>query len=147
MGWNIVCSAEIGHWVAQQNSGGYHEAQSQALGLVKDGKIVAGVIYENWNKKSIFCHIAITGRMTAQYLAIIFDYPFNQCGVDKIVVPIVSDNAKSIKLVENMGFSEECRLRDASPTGDIIFYTLLRKNCRFLEGKYHGKISISTRNT
>jgi RimJ/RimL family protein N-acetyltransferase len=43
---------------------------------------------------------------------------------DKVILPVGSANAKSIKLVENMGFSEEGRIADASPEGDVIIYTL-----------------------
>ena len=69
MGWNIESSTEVGEWVCSQTGGGYHEARSNALGLRKDGEIVAGVVYENWNGRSVFCHIAIEGRMTPAYLA------------------------------------------------------------------------------
>jgi len=104
--------------------------------FMKDGVIVAGVIYENWNRASIFCHIAIEGRMTKAYLKAIFDYPFNACNVKKIIVPVVSNHVKSIKLVTNMGFTEEARIVDGSQDGDIIFLTMTRENCRFLGVRY-----------
>jgi len=132
LGWHIVQGAEIGHWVAKRIAGEFFAEGSSAIGLQKDGVTIAGVIYENWNRQSIFCHIAIEGRMTKAYLKAIFDYPFNVCNVKKIIVPVVSNHAKSIKLVIKMGFTEEARLKDASLDGDIIFLTLARENCRFL---------------
>jgi RimJ/RimL family protein N-acetyltransferase len=132
-----VQGEEIGHWVAQKIEGGYFAEQSSAIGLMKDGKILAGVIYENWNKQTVFCHIAIQGRLTKSYLKAIFDYPFNVLNVQKIIVPVVTDNQKSIKLVTNMGFAEEARIKDGSPLGDIIFMTLAKKDCRFL-GVHYG---------
>jgi RimJ/RimL family protein N-acetyltransferase len=132
LGWHIVQGAEIGYWVAKRYAGQYFAEGSSAIGLQKDGKTIAGVVYENWNKTSIMCHIAIEGRMTKGYLKAIFDYPFNVCKVKKIIVPVISNNAKSLKLVGNMGFTEEARLKDASPDGDIIFLTLAREKCRFL---------------
>jgi RimJ/RimL family protein N-acetyltransferase len=137
LGWHIVQGEEIGHWVAQKIEGGYFAEQSSAIGLMKDGKILAGVIYENWNKQTVFCHIAIQGRLTKSYLKAIFDYPFNVLNVQKIIVPVVTDNQKSIKLVTNMGFAEEARIKDGSPLGDIIFMTLAKKDCRFL-GVHYG---------
>ena len=104
MGWNIVYGTEIGQWVAKRVQGGYDADRSQAIGLIKDGEIVAGVIYENWNKKSIWCHIAVEGRMTPRFLSIIFDYPYNTAQVDKIIVPVGSDNEESTRLVKKMGF-------------------------------------------
>jgi RimJ/RimL family protein N-acetyltransferase len=94
------------------------------------------VIYENWNRASIFCHIAIEARLTKAYLKAIFDYPFNVCNVKKIIVPVVSNHVKSIKLVTNMGFTEEARIVDGSQDGDIIFLTMTRENCRFLGVRY-----------
>ncbi len=127
---------EIGNWVADRTDGSYFAKHSSAIGLQKDAKTIAGVIYENWNKRTVFCHIAIEGRLTKAYLKAIFDYPFNVLNVEKIIVPVVTDNQKSIKLVQNMGFAEEARIKDGSPLGDIIFMTLARKDCRFLGVRY-----------
>jgi RimJ/RimL family protein N-acetyltransferase len=136
MGWHIVQGEEIGNWVADRTDGSYFAKHSSAIGLQKDAKTIAGVIYENWNRRTVFCHIAIEGRLTKAYLKAIFDYPFNVLNVEKIIVPVVTDNQKSIKLVQNMGFAEEARIKDGSPLGDIIFMTLARKDCRFLGVRY-----------
>jgi len=131
LGWHIVQGADVGHWVAERIAGKYFAEGSQAIGLERDGQIIAGVIYENWNYASIVCHIAIEGRMTKTYLKAIFDYPFNVCKVKKIIVPVSSAHVKSLKLVTKMGFIEEARVKDATPDGDIIFLTLAKENCRF----------------
>lgn len=142
MGWNIVNGARVGSWVAKRIRGGYFEERSQAIGLERNGELVAGVIYENWNHKSIWCHIAIEGKMTPAYLAAIFHYPFDTAQVDKIIVPVGSDNEESIRLVKKMGFAEEARIKDARPEGDLILYTLTREACRFLGERYGKRQSI-----
>ena len=147
MGWNIESSTEVGEWVCSQTGGGYHEARSNAIGLRKDGELVAGVVYENWNGRSVFCHIAIEGRMTPAYLAAIFDYPFNVCGVDKIVVPVSSGNSKALRLVGKMGFTEEARIHNADTNGDIVFLTMARDSCRFLGRRYGQKFTETTSDT
>lgn len=119
--------------------GGYFAERSQAIGL-RRGKIVAGVIYENWNHQSIWCHIAIEGRLTPTYLAAIFDYPFNVAQVEKIIVPVGSDNAESLKMVKKMGFVEEGRIKDGRPDGDIVFLTLARDSCRYTKERYRKHI-------
>ena len=134
--WHIVQGAEVGVWVADRIAGEFYSETSSAIGLEKNGKLVAGVIYENWNRASIFCHIAIEARLTKAYLKAIFDYPFNVCNVKKIIVPVVSNHVKSIKLVTNMGFTEEARIVDGSQDGDIIFLTMTKENCRFLGVRY-----------
>ena len=105
------------------------------------------MIYENWNKASIVCHIAIEGRMTKGYLKAIFDYPFKVCEVEKIIVPVASENKKSNKIVTNMGFTEEARIKDCHPDGDIILYTLKREDCRFLGERYGKRRTITTTST
>jgi RimJ/RimL family protein N-acetyltransferase len=132
LGWHIVQGDAVGNWVAARVHGKYFAEGSQAIGLERDGQIIAGVIYENWNKASIVCHIAIEGRMTKGYLRAIFNYPFEVCKVKKIIVPVSSTHVKSLKLVTKMGFIEEARVKDATPDGDIIFLTLAKENCRFL---------------
>jgi RimJ/RimL family protein N-acetyltransferase len=114
--------------------------------LKRNGEFVAGVIYENWNRQSITCHIAIFGRLTPRYLAVIFDYPFVVCDVKKIIVPVDATNLKSVILVENMGFKEEARIKDGMANGDLILYTLAKENCKYLKERY-GKRIITTTST
>ena len=139
MGWNIVQGDPVGVWVVQQTKGAYHY-NSTAIGLERDEQIVAGVVYESFMVTTITCHIGITGRVNKKFLRAIFDYPFKVCKVDKIIAPIPADNEKSIKLVTNMGFTEEARIKRSN--GDMIFFTMLKENCRFLGGKY--EVSNST---
>ena len=138
MCFEIVTGHLAGHWTAEKIKGSYFEAKSQAIGLKQNGEFVAGVIYENWNRQSIVCHIAISGRLTPKYLAVIFDYPFNVCKVKKIIVPVDATNLKSISLVEKMGFTEEARIKDGMADGDMILYTLAKDDCKYL-GERYGK--------
>ncbi len=143
MGGRIVFGDSVGHWVSDRVNGQFFAAASQAIGLERDDKIVAGVIYENWNKVSIWCHIAIEGRLTKQYLWTIFNYPFIQIGAKKIIVPVSSENEKSLSLVGNMGFVEEARIRDARPDGDMVFLVMDKAKCRFLEPRYEQRQSTA----
>ena len=138
MSFELITDHSAGHWTAEQTKGKYFEANSQSIGLKQNGEFVAGVIYENWNGRSIICHIAISGRLTPRYLAVIFDYPFNVCGVKKIIVPVDATNLKSVILVEKMGFTEEARIKDGMADGDMILYTLAKENCKYL-GERYGK--------
>lgn len=141
MGWNIENSPEVGYWVAEQLGRGYFAERCQAIGLRKDGVIVAGAIYENYNGRSIMAHIAFQGRLTPSFIAAIFDYAYNVCGVEKVISVIEDTNTKSIHVCENMGFSEEARIRDSHLGGDQIIYTLKKADCRFIRGRYVEKLS------
>ena len=143
MSFELITDHSAGHWTAEQTKGKYFEANSQSIGLKQNGEFVAGVIYENWNGRSIICHIAISGRLTPRYLAVIFDYPFVVCDVKKIIVPVDATNSKSVTLVKKMGFKEEARIKDGMADGDLILYTLAKKDCKYL-GERYGKKSTST---
>jgi RimJ/RimL family protein N-acetyltransferase len=140
MGRDIVSGPDVGHWVAKRVDYGFLETRANALGLKRNNELIAGVIYENWNHQSIWCHFAIEGQLTPAYLAAIFDYPYNICQVEKIICPVGSDNEQSIKVVKKMGFTEEGRIKEGRPHGDIVFYTLRRDDCRFLNTRYSKRI-------
>lgn len=140
----IVLGHEVGRWVAAKNNQMYFEANSQAVGWEKDGEIVAGVIYDGWNKRSIVCHIAVTGTLTATFLAKVFDYPFRQLQVNKMIATVASKNFKSIRLVTHMGFKEEAKIKDAHPLGDIVIFTMTKEDCKFLGEKYGKRLRLRT---
>ena len=134
----------VGPWVAREICGSFHPEDSQAIGLDRGGKIVAGVIYEQWNRRSIVCHIAVRGLLTPTYLAAIFHYPFVHLGVSKIIAPIGETNRTSVRFVEKLGFKLEARLLDASPDGSLLLYTMGREACRYLGDRYGKKLFAAT---
>lgn len=102
---------------------------------------MAGVLYEDFNGANIVCHIAGEGNWASRgFLGVIFDYPFNQLNVSRITVPVASTNLKSINLVTRMGFTLESTLAQAIPDGDLHLFRMFRKECKYLEGKYRGKV-------
>lgn len=135
----ISSNPYIGDWVAKRINGVFHKEASSCLGLLIDGQIKAGVIYESFNKSSVVCHIACE-FIGSEFLAAIFDYPFNVMRVKKIIAPVYSDNKKSQKLVEKMGFSVESVLKDCAPNGDILLYTLSKTECKYLKDTYGKKL-------
>jgi RimJ/RimL family protein N-acetyltransferase len=147
MGWRIESGPKIGYWVANELDAGFFAERSQAIGLIKNGEIVAGIIYENWNRRSMVVHIVIKDRITPAFIGAIFDYAYNVCDIEKAIAPVGSHNAKSIKMVEKMGFTEEGRIKDAVPGGDMILYTLKKTDCRFLGNRYGQKYTTSASST
>lgn len=131
--FEIVAGEWPGKWTAQRVNGQYHASDSAALGLCRMGELVAGVIYENWNRRSITCHIAIEGCVTRAFLHKICDYPFSQLGAEKVIAVVAEGNAKSLRFVRHFGFIEEARIAGAHPTGALIVMTMTRQQCRFVE--------------
>jgi RimJ/RimL family protein N-acetyltransferase len=127
----------VGQWVARHTSSTFTPENSSCIGLLdKDGQLIAGVWYESYNKVSIMAHIAIQGRINREFLFTIFDYPFVQLGVNKIIGPVNSNNLDALKLDDNFGFEEEARIKDAYPDGDMVLLSLTKDKCRFLGEKY-----------
>lgn len=140
----IRTGPEVARWVCGKLSSCYQEG-AQGIGLEKDGSLVAGVCYDNFNKQAITAHIVVEGRMTPTFLSVIFDYPFRQLGVEKVICPIAETNSKSIRLCSKMGFEREATLSDAHPEGDIYLYSLKRSKCRFTGERYGKQIKSSAR--
>ena len=128
----------VGPWIALKARMIWKPEGSETVGLTKDGEIVAGVWYEDYNSQSVVTHIAITGRLTRRFLNVIFDYPFVQLGVEKIIAPVLSNNFDSQSLVIKMGFKEETRLKNVHPDGDMIFFVMNKTDCKYL-GERYGK--------
>jgi hypothetical protein len=132
----IRTDAEIGHWVCAMTHGKYAPETSSCIGFERDGKIVAGTMFENFNGRSMVAHMAIDGRASREFYQYVAKYVFEECGVYKLIGPVPSDNLKAIHLDKKMGFIEECRIENAAPNGDIVILTLTKHNCRFLKGNY-----------
>lgn len=127
----------VGPWVCERTNDTWIKDRGTVIGKIDNGNIVAGVIYENWNGSSVVCHIAGQGRWADKYyLAVIFDYPFNQIKANKIIAPVCSTNQKSIDMLTHMGFNQEAKLLGATSKGDLLFFVMNRENCKYLRGKY-----------
>jgi RimJ/RimL family protein N-acetyltransferase len=130
----------VAAFVASQTEMGGHFGSCTAIGLERDGEIVAGVVYENFSGRNVECHIAAVGKhwMTREFLWFIFFYPFEQVNAGRITVVVDDSNEQSMRFVENLGFEVEAKLEDAGRSGDLLIYRMFKKNCRFLRMKRHG---------
>ena len=135
----VLDKSIVGPWIAGQTKMIWKPEGAQTVGLERDGEIVAGVWYEDWNPQSVVTHIAIAGTITKRFLHVIFDYPYTQLGVQKIIAPVLEDNSESIRLVTKMGFKEEARLKNIHPLGDMLFFVMNKTDCKYLGARY-GKV-------
>lgn len=135
----------IGPWVSAKTGGHWTKNRGTAVGRLKDGQLIGGVLYEDYTKANVVCHIAgDEGWATKGFLRLIFDYPFNQLGVKRITAPVHSDNVKSILLMHRLGFTLEATLAQAIPDGDLLIYRMFRSECRFIEDRYYGQAERSS---
>lgn len=132
----------IGPWVSSRI--GVPWLGQEAIGIGKDGQILAGVFYEGFNGASIAIHVAAapgTRWCIPAFLWTVFDYPFNQLQVRKVFGVVPSHNEAALRLDLHLGFVHEATLKDAHPAGDLLMLSMTRSQCRWLnfERKLHGK--------
>lgn len=128
-------SERVGRWVCAQ-LGGTYDAGSVAIGLEQGGELIAGVLYDHYNGKSICMHVAAAEGarwLTKDFLWVCFDYPFNQAKVSKILGLVDSTNLPARKFDEHIGFELEATVKDASRYGDLLIYSMTRQQCRHLK--------------
>lgn len=141
----IIYGQTVVDWVAKQMKRGDGYGLAQGLGMVKNGEIVAGVVYNEFNGVNINAHIAIKDKtvLTKKFLWMIFDYPFNQCKVKRISGFIEDENKAAIEFDKKLGFEYETRLKDAYINGDILVYVMRKEQCKWLnlKGVYHERLT------
>ena len=109
------------------------------IGWEQNGTVVAGVVYDHYTGPCITATIAVDDpHMAKDFLWAIFDYPFNQLGVGKILAYVADDNAPSLKLLRRMGFIKEAYIEGMYTSGALIIMSLVKENCVWLERLHHG---------
>ena len=127
----IVHGDAVGEWVSARVGAKWY-GQGQALGRVKDGQIICGVIVENYNGASAAMHVAGIGNwLNREFLHFVFDYVFRQLGLVVVYGSVSSDNEAAQRFDEHLGFKETGRIKNGCPGGDMIIYTMRREDCRY----------------
>ncbi len=109
-----------------------------ALGVVRRGVLVGGVVYHHYVGHDVQVSIAFDspGWALPGTLRALFEYPFNQLGCSRMSALIGRKNKKSRKICEGLGF----RLEGVHPKGrdgheDAMSYGLLKEHCRWIKDK------------
>lgn len=116
----------------RQNSFG----DSTALGVIRHGQLVGGVVFHNYRGHDIEISIASATPLWAskKTFATLYGYPFNQLGVARITCITSRKNKVVRRLAEASGFKLEGTHRKAFDGQiDAMSYGLLREDCRWLQ--------------
>jgi RimJ/RimL family protein N-acetyltransferase len=129
---------QVCEWVASR-VGETEFISARALGLEQDGKLIAGVVYENYTGKNITMHVAaVPGKrwLNKDFLYRSFAYPFLQLNCNRVTGLVKADNLEAQKFDEHLGFKREGLLRQACEDGtDLILYGMLKTECRWIGNK------------
>jgi len=104
-----------------------------ALGIVRGGNLIGGVVYHNFRGHDIEASIAIDRAAFLPWRAL-FAYPFEQLGCTRLTAFTGRKNKKARKLLENLGFRlEGVHARGLDGITDAMSYGMLRDDCRWIK--------------
>lgn len=128
--------AAIAKWVGDQIEGYIAMPGATALGVVKEGRLVAGVVYERCNGFHVEASIAARpGSVWADRSTLfkLFDYPFGQLGVEAITVTVPGSNLASLNLALKLGFEPQAYVAFAAHDGSpLVVLQQYRNTCRWV---------------
>jgi len=79
------------------------------------------------------------GYTPKELLRVAFDYPFNQCGMQKVFGVLNSHNEKAIKYDIKLGFKETYRIEGLHDDGgDIVYMVMDKEDCRWIKDRKHA---------
>lgn len=135
----VVTGQHVVEWVASRT--GEFGSYGAAVGIgLEDKQLIAGVVFNDYNGANICMHVASDHSkrwMTKEYLWFVFYYAFEQAKVKRITGLVPESNEAAIKFDLHIGFSEETRLKDAHPDGDLIVLVMRKENCRWLRRNHY----------
>lgn len=126
---------KVGKWVSEKTEC-VVTPHTAAIGWQnEDGEITCGVIYDHFTEQSIVGTLAIKkGAMVPkQFIWAMFDYPFNQLGVGKVIAYAEDANVASVAALTKLGFILEAWVEGVFPSGGMSIYTMTKPTCRWLE--------------
>ena len=103
------------------------------MGVERDGSLVAGVVFNNFNGANVTCHIAIAGRtkLLTKLFAEVCRYAFDHCKLKRITGMVPSNEPKTIAFDKKLGFVEEFIMKDGAPDADMHVLVLWPENRRW----------------
>lgn len=131
----------ISAWVARQfNQPDDYFNPCRAIGIMKDDKIIAGIIYNNQQKHQgipfmIEMSIASVDKSwaTRHTLKALFRYPFIQLSLKRVNTQCDSKNKGLIMFNKRLGFKVEGHHKDAlAGGGDVVSFGMLKGDCKWL---------------
>ncbi len=131
----IVTGQHVVDWVATRTNEFGNYGAAIGVGLERDNQLIAGVVFNDYNGANINMHVASDGSrhwLNREFLWFCFYYAFEQAKVKRITALIGEGNLAALRFNDHIGFTEETRLKDAHPNGDMIVRVMFKKDCRWL---------------
>lgn len=125
----------VGEWACERLGTKWSPERGFAFGLERDGELIAGVLFDNWNGASLMMHVAAepgVNWLRRDFIRVCFTYPFLQLQVHKVLGFVASTNLPARRFDEHLGFVLEATLTGAHPGGDLLVYSMTRDQCKWI---------------
>ncbi len=113
-------------------------SDAKGLGLERNGTLVAGVIYENFNPHCATIHIAVQdpAALSPAFVRYICHYPFVQCNLPRLFSTVAQSNHASRRITARFGGKVVAILAGAAYDGSaLLVHEFRRDACRFLRAR------------
>lgn len=113
---------------------------ARAIGLIRDGEIIASCVFECFTQSDCCVHLASDGSRrwcNREYIVRCMAYPFIQLGLRRITGLVPARNTAALNFDLAFGFKREGYIRHGMPDDDIILLGMLREECRWLPQVYN----------
>lgn len=140
----------LGPWAwAQIGQGMWYPEGKSGMGYIHPltKKPTWAVIFDDYEEfGSIKMHVALTTPkcVTRRAIQAVFEYPFSQLGVKKVLATVNSENHAALSFDLRLGFKVEAVIKDAYERGDMYILSMTQDQCRWIRGKTHGKCEESS---
>jgi RimJ/RimL family protein N-acetyltransferase len=114
-----------------------------ALGVVKDHKLLGGVVYHAYSGHDIQASYAFESPRWASrdVLRVLFGYPFNQLGCVRMTGLIARKNKHAREMILRLGFTlEGVHRKAADGRQDAISYGMLKSECKWIKPRERASI-------
>lgn len=129
----------IGQWVASRLNMVGSWGMFKAFGVIENGHLIAGVIFNRFSWPDISMHVASDGgkRWLSKHLLFeLFYYAFEFCKCNRVSANVDASKLDVLAFDEKIGFIQEGIKRKGCANGnDLIELGMLREQCRFLDLK------------
>ncbi len=125
-----------GRAIAERAGTAFNAGRDIAICRMRDFERLGGVIFTNYTTESIAIHSGAWSDhwLNRDMLFVVFDYPFNQLGVNRLFGYVPEDNFHAIRFNEKVGFTHVTRV-EGMFKGNIAcrLMKMERRECRFLK--------------
>lgn len=123
----------IAQWVKERIPYVQSFDNSVAFGVLDNGEIVGGVVFNNYRGFDIHMSAALDAPLTRQSLRTLCGYAFGQLEVRRVTSITGKKNRKARRALRIIGFTEEgtCK-RALDGENDAVVYGLLREHCKWI---------------